>query len=274
MGGTFSSSIGGKGANQATAARRAGADVTFLSAIGEDAHGALIRSHFAAEGIETLWAHIPTDIPTGAAMILVDARGENSIAVAPGANEAITPANMAGISFDAYSHVLISLEVPMSVVLEAARIGSAAGCAVILNPAPAAALPDELLRHVRILVPNEHEIAALVPVGDPSSLHERAARRFFELGGNALIVTLGANGAKVIQPAHSEIIPGIPVEAVDTVGAGDCFCGVLAASLAGGHELPDAVRSAHRAASLSVQKRGAISPLPSGRPDPSTPPAT
>lgn len=262
LGGDFVSEIGGKGANQAVAAGRAGAEVIFLSAVGGDASGDQIRSFFSREQIRTQWVDMEKGIPTGTAFILVDKAGSNSIVVAPGANAAVSPRDVAAAPFHDCSHVLISLEIPLPAVLETARKAREAGCVVILNPAPAAALPDELLRCVDILVPNEHEVASLAQGENSGMVHEAAARRFFDLGGEALIVTLGALGAKVIQPSHEEIVSGVKVRAVDTVGAGDCFCGALAASLAAGEALLEAVRFGNSAAALSVQKRGAIPSFP------------
>jgi len=263
LGGSFASEIGGKGANQAAAASRAGADVIFLSAVGGDSHGEQIRAFLSGERMETLWVTPGNGAPTGAAFILVDKRGNNSIVVAPGANAAMVPGDVVSAPFHDCSHVLISLEIPMPVVMETARMAREAGCAVILNPAPAAPLPDELLRCVNILVPNEHEVGILACKGSSSPIHGEAAQKFFDLGGEALIVTLGAVGAEVIRPSRAELVPGFNVHAKDTVGAGDCFCGVLTASLAAGRDLMEAVRFANWAASLSVQKCGAIPSFPS-----------
>lgn len=262
LGGTFASAIGGKGANQATAACRAGGNVVFLGATGQDKYGEAIRQHFAAEGIRTIWAEASPDVATGVALIMVDAGGNNCIAVAPGANSEISEEDVLGAPFSACRYVLLSLEIPMPIVLEAARRGRAAGCKIVLNPAPAARLSDELLREVHILVPNEHEVNSLSGNGGEKISTERAARRFFDLGGEALIVTLGERGAEVIQPGRHKVVSGRSVKAVDTVGAGDCFCGVLVASLADGCDLLGAVSWANRAASQSVETHGAISSFP------------
>lgn len=262
LGGTFSSSIGGKGANQATAARRLGARTSFLSAVGADDQGQSIRAHLVQEDVETHWAGNPERIPTGVAMILVDQRGQNSIAVAPGANHSLTLPDVEAVSFGPFSHVLISLEIPLAVAVAAAVRARKAGCCVLLNPAPAVQLPDELLENADILLPNEHEVGVLLSSPGAPAAHEEVADHFFAKGGSALIVTLGAKGAKVIQPERARVVPGFPAEVVDTVGAGDCFCGGLAAALASGGELAEAVRFANRAASLSVRKRGAIPSLP------------
>lgn len=262
LGGKFSSTIGGKGANQATAARRMGASTSFFSAVGDDSHGEMIKAHFAKEGVNAHWAVIPSGIPTGVALILVDPRGQNSIAVAPGANQAITSHETKGLPYASFSHVLISLEIPMAVAVTAAIQAKEAGCCVLLNPAPAVLLPDELLSNIDILLPNEHEVKMLLPSRQTSLSHRQIAGRFFDFGGKALIVTLGERGAEIHEPAGMQILPGIAADVVDTVGAGDCFCGALAAGLAFGDELAAAVRLANKAASLSVQRPGAISSLP------------
>lgn len=260
LGGQFASGIGGKGANQATAARRMGADVTFFSAVGADPYGQLIREHFAGEQVSCLWAEVPADTATGAALILVDRQGQNSIAVAPGANAAIRADFLESIVFTEFSHVLLSLEIPIEVVTRAAALAKKAGCRVLLNPAPAALLPEELLKSVDVLLPNEHEVFSLL---SPSpATHEECAARLFGCGIECLIVTLGAEGAKILTPSGASIVPGFPARTVDTVGAGDCFCGALTASLATGSQLPDAVRIANGAASLSVQRSGAIVSFP------------
>lgn len=258
LGGRTATAIGGKGANQATAARRAGVDTTFFSAVGDDANGALIRAYFADESVTTSWAPVAPGAATGLAMILVDRAGRNSIAVAPGANAAIEPSALDAIRFADFGHVLLSLEIPLPVVAEAARRARAAGCVVVLNPAPAAALPDDLLRQVDILVPNEHEVAAL----SPEKTIDAGAARFFALGGRALVVTLGEAGVRIITREGSRDIPAQRVAAVDSVGAGDCFCGVLTAALAEGLDLPAAAARANQAAALSVQTAGAIPSFP------------
>ena len=260
LGGKFASGIGGKGANQATAARRMGAHAAFFSAVGGDPYGQLIREHFAREEVSCLWAGVPADTATGAALILVDRQGQNSIAVAPGANAAIRTDFLESIAFAEFSHVLLSLEIPLEVVTHAAVLAKKAGCRVLLNPAPAALLPEELLKNIDILLPNEHEVFSLL--SPPTTTHEECAARLFAYGLECLIVTLGAEGAKILTPAGASIVPGFPASTIDTVGAGDCFCGALTASLATGSQLPEAVRIANGAASLSVQKSGAISSFP------------
>lgn len=260
LGGRFSSGIGGKGANQATAASRMGGEVTFFSAVGHDSHGQAIREHFVREKVHCIWADVPEGVATGAALILVDQLGQNSIAVAPGANACITPESLDSLSFSEFSHVLLSLEIPLETVSHAAALAKKAGCRVLLNPAPAASLPGELLKNVDVILPNEHEVYLLF-AQKPDS-HEHCASRLFAHGVTLLVVTLGAEGAKVIGQEDITTIPGFPADPVDTVGAGDCFCGSLTAFLAAGLETSDAVRFANKAASLSVQHAGAIASFP------------
>lgn len=260
LGGRFSSGIGGKGANQATAASRMGGDVTFFSAVGHDSYGEAIREHFSSEKVHSIWADAPAGVATGVALILVDQRGQNSIAVAAGANACIASEALDGLHFPDFSHVLLSLEIPLEAVSRAATLAKRAGCCVLLNPAPATLLPEELLKNVDILLPNEHEIHLLD--AQKADSHEECAARLFSYGVNSLVITLGAEGAKVIDQTGTRMVPGFPTEAVDTVGAGDCFCGSLTTFLAEGLEISDAVRLANKAASLSVQHAGAISSFP------------
>jgi ribokinase len=260
LGGRFASGIGGKGANQATAARRMGGDVTFFSAVGDDGHGRAIRDHFAAEGVTCLWADVPPGVATGAALILVDGRGQNSIAVAPGANASIGADAMGSIPFHDFSHVLISLEIPLEAATRAATLARTAGCCVLVNPAPACLLPEALLQQTDILLPNEQEVFLLM--AQRSSSHEECAARLFAHGVGCLIVTLGEQGAKVLRQTGAHSVRGFPAQAVDTVGAGDCFCGVFTASLAATADLANSTRTANAAASLSVQRPGAIASYP------------
>jgi ribokinase len=249
----FATHAGGKGNNQATAAARAGATTTFIGAFGADDHGTLLRESLAAAGVHPL---IRTSAaPTGTALIAVSAAGENSIVVNPGANATLvdlTDDELAAIASAAI--VLLQLEVPLATVEAAA---TAARGVVVLNAAPAHPLPPSLLSAVHLLVVNEHEAALL---GGADRLLTTVP---------AIIVTLGAAGALVhtreAQPAR---VPGLPVDVVDTTGAGDTFCGALVARLAelGGAVTPavleQAARFATAAAALSVRRAGAVPAIP------------
>ena len=241
---------GGKGANQAVAAARAGASTALVASLGSDDGGALLRDALAESGVDlslVSW----TDTPTGTAIITVDADGENAITVAPSANGELKLSGEAAAAVRGAKIVLSQLEIPFATVQAAAEASSY----FVLNAAPAAELSDELLAHVDLLVVNETE-AEVVAGGDRSSLLAKVP---------AAVVTLGAAGAVILARGAAEIsIPGVSVEVVDTTAAGDTFCGVLAATLATGSDLTNAVRRANVAASLSVQAAGAIPSVPHG----------
>lgn len=243
---------GGKGANQAVAAARAGATTAFVASLGDDEGGALLRK--ALDGVDLSLVSTSSS-PTGTAIITVDANGENSITVAPSANAELTLSAEALQAVRDAKIVLTQLEIPFGTVQAAAEASSY----FILNAAPAAELSDELLAHVDLLVVNETE-AETVGGTELSALLKRVP---------AAVVTLGAEGAVILSRDAAEIrIPGVSVEVVDTTAAGDTFCGVLAASLAAtsttARDLTNAVRRANVAASLSVQTAGAIPSVPHG----------
>jgi ribokinase len=227
---------GGKGGNQAVALARLGAQVRFVSAVGTDDDGTWSLAQLVAEGVDVRGV-ARVDAPTGLAVVAVEPGGENSIIVAPGANAHVTvPADL-----DA-DVVLLSLEVPLGTVVSAA---SAARGPVVLNAAPAQQLPDGLLDDVDVLVVNEPEWEAL-------------GRR----APGAVVVTLGARGCLVVEGTHQVALAAVPVEVVDTTGAGDCFAAALAYGVAHGWALPDAAAFAGRAAALSVRVEGARAGLP------------
>jgi ribokinase len=243
---------GGKGANQAVAAARAGAATTFVASLGDDEGGALLRE--ALDGVDLSLVSTSSS-PTGTAIITVDANGENSITVAPSANAELTLSAEALQAIRDAKIVLSQLEIPFGTVQAAAEASSY----FILNAAPAAELSDELLAHVDLLVVNETEAEA-VGGSELTALLKRVP---------AAVVTLGAEGAVILSRDAAEIrIPGVSVEVVDTTAAGDTFCGVLAATLAASsttaRDLTNAVRRANVAASLSVQTAGAIPSVPHG----------
>lgn len=264
-GGQFVMAAGGKGANQAVAAARLGADVTLVAKVGRDVFGDQAIENFKRERVRTDCIVRDDVNATGVALILVDDAGENMISVASGANHALTPDEIAAAAGRIRSAdlVMLQLEIPMDTVCAAARIAAEAGVPVILDPAPAAPLPDELLRHVAYLTPNESEAERLtgVVVNDEASAKEAAAR-LRTAGASCVIVTLGANGALVAAPDRTELVPGERVEAVDTTAAGDAFNGGLAQALGSRLELIEAVRQACRVGALSAAKLGAQPSLP------------
>jgi ribokinase len=246
---------GGKGANQAVAAARAGASTAFVGSVGEDEHGELLLSALTGAGVDVrLVRRTPT--PTGTAIITVDATGENAITVAPSANAELVLDAAATEAVAAAPVMLAQLEIPFETVRAAAE----AGRYVVLNAAPAAPVDPATLEHVDLLVVNEHEAGVVSGVtGEPRATGPALLDRV-----PAVVVTLGADGALVlVRDREPEHVPGVAVEVVDTTAAGDTFCGVLAAGLASGAALPHAVRTANAAASLSVQTAGAIASVPS-----------
>jgi ribokinase len=260
IGGEFFTARGGKGANQAVAAARAGGSVALIACLGDDALGDETLAALAEEGIGIDDVRRMPDARSGVALILVDEHGENSIAVAPGANALLAPEQVASCAelLSSGDVLLTQLETPIESVLAAARIARDRGARVILNPAPARELPDELLALLSVLTPNEAEAARIsaVPAGDEHAL-EDAATALLRRGVGAVVITLGAGGAYAATTDRRETIPGHRVEARDTTGAGDVFNGALAVALADRMPLADAVRFANAAAAISVTRDGA-----------------
>jgi len=243
LGGAFTRGAGGKGANQAVAAARAGARVTFVGAHGDDDFGRAAKTGLRREGIDVRYFRERRRVPSGVALILVGGRDrQNLIAVARSANDSLSAADVraAQPAFQKADAVVAQLEVPLDAVLAAAQLADEAGIPFILNPAPARKLPARLLRLVDTLTPNEHE-AKTVGTG---------ARR--------TVVTLGSRGVRI----GTLRIPAPKVKPVDTVGAGDCFTAWLAVGLAEGLPIEEAARRAVRAASISVTRPGAQSSMP------------
>jgi ribokinase len=265
LGDDLLTSHGGKGANQAVAARRAGAAVTFLGKRGADAPGEAIARRLAAEGIGTAGFLTDPAAPTGAAFIAVDPGGQNQIVVAPGANAALTVEDLRACAplLRGGRVLLTQLETPIATVGEALRAAQASGMLTILNPAPAAPLSPELFRTVDLLVPNEPEAAQLAdrPAGSIAEA-EAAAARLLGYGCKAVVVTLGSQGALLLRGGEARHFPAFPVEAVDETAAGDAFCGALAAALAEGSPLEAAIPFACAAGALTCTRRGAQESLP------------
>ena len=267
MGNEFAVIPGGKGANQAVAAARAGGDVAFIAKTGDDDFGRKAVEGYQRDGINT--DHILADPaePSGIAVILVDeTSGQNSIVVAPGANGRLSPEDIrrAGHLIASADVLLIQLEIPLDTVEYALETARAHGVKTILNPAPARHLSDELLATVDIITPNEHEARSLIGI-DPLSEQDvvRAAAQLLEKVGQTVIITLGSKGAYYASKDGSAgFVATTPVEAVDTTAAGDVFNGYLAAGLAGGNALEAAVVLANKAAAVSVTRKGAQPSIP------------
>lgn len=248
---------GGKGANQAVAAIRMGAHVAMAGAVGDDGDGRWMRDILAREGIDIAAIAAVPGRPTGAAMIAVDRAGENQIIVAAGANADFTPAMLPPVGNEV---VLAQLEIPVATI--AAAFAAACGPR-ILNAAPSVAAAAELFALTDILIVNQHELAdylGCAPVADVAAA--LTARALLTRPDQAVVVTLGAGGAVAIWPEHHVHAPAIRVEPVDTVGAGDCFCGALAALIAEGHSIAEALPLANAAAALCTQATGAVPAMP------------
>ncbi len=265
LGGNFLMNPGGKGANQAVAAARLGGNVTFIAKVGDDLFGREAKANFAREGIQTDYVFVDAQNPSGVALIMVDAHGENCISVASGANASLLPADLhvARHAIETADALLCQLETPIPTILEAARWAAAQNVPVILNPAPACVLPDELYPCIDVLTPNEHEIEVLtgIAVTDLSSA-EAAARAVCQRGVRAVIITLGAKGAYLFTDERGTMIPAFPVKSVDTTAAGDVFNGALVVALTEGNPLDIAARFAAQAASIAVTRMGAQASAP------------
>lgn len=263
LGSTFHMGAGGKGANQAVAARLLGGDVTFVCKVGRDLFGEKSLDGYKACGIDI--SHVMfSDKPSGVALITVDSHAENSIVVASGANNDITPDDMDTIAgtIRSASLLLMQLEIPLSAVERAAAIAHEAGVPVVLNPAPAAKLPESLFSCVDLIIPNETEAAAItgMRVADEDSA-VRAATSLKSKGIDNVIITLGSKGSLVCNSKISHV-PAMRVNAVDTTAAGDTFCGAVCVALSEGRSLEEAVHFATAAAALSVQRFGAQDSVP------------
>jgi ribokinase len=264
-GGTFYRSHGGKGANQAVAARRLRGEVRFVGCVGADPQGDQIAEQLQQEGISTEGLLRTEDAATGVALIMVDAAGHNQIAVASGANLQLTPeAARPHTALIAWAQVLLcQLEVPVPTVEWALAAARERGVTTILNPAPAQALPDGVFPLVDCLTPNAHEAEVLSgeSVTNPESA-TRAAQRLIARGVKQVLVTLGRDGVLFCDGVKAVHYPAFPVEAVDTTGAGDAFNGALAMGLAVGGSYEQALPLANAAAALACTKRGAQTSFP------------
>lgn len=265
VGGQFIQAGGGKGANQAVAAHRLGADVRFVGRIGSDGPGEFARASFRSEGLDTTWISVDARSATGVALIMVDASGQNMIAVASGANLKLTPDQVraAASAFDGAAVLLVQLEIPIETAMASLELARARGLTTILNPAPARPVPDRLLRLANWITPNEVEAAALSGdvIRDPDDAR-RAARALLARGPANVVITLGSRGAVWATSAGIEMIDAFPVDAVDTTAAGDAFSGALAVSLARGLAPHDALRYASATGALATTRVGAQPALP------------
>jgi ribokinase len=261
---SLATGLGGKGANQAALAARLGADVSLFSAVGDDVFGRQALARYRDLGVDTRHVRV-VDQPTGTAGILVDNHAHNVIVVVPGANAALAPADVqaGGDVITSADAVLAQLETPVEATLEAFRLARAAGVRTILNPAPARAVPDELLALTELCIPNETELEVLAdhPAGTLEEL-VGAARRLRLRGPGVVIVTRGEAGALILDTQGEALIPSVRVGAVDPTAAGDAFIGSLAVFLADGVPLHRGVRRACAVAALTVTRAGALDSFP------------
>ena len=256
---------GGKGANQAVAAARAGAHTRFIACVGEDAEAPALISGFATDGIDTESIERIKGVNTGVALIQVNQAGENTIALAAGANAHLTPEQLANYPLTPDCHqLLLQLEIPLATNIVAAKSAKLLGATVVLNPAPAQALPASLLALIDIITPNETEAEQLtgIKVSDASGA-AAAAEHLHAQGIATVLITLGAKGVWLSEHGRSgHLVPSFVVNAVDSTAAGDTFNGALLAALASAHSLLEAVRFAQAAAALSVTRIGAQTSIP------------
>ncbi len=259
VGRSFHLGYGGKGANQAVMAAKLGARVTMVTKLGRDVFGDGTLKNYREQGIDTTHVMFDDSLFSGVAPIFVDDNAQNFIVIVPGANMGLSPADAQAarqVILDA-DILICQLEIPVETTLEAFRIAKSGQVQTILNPAPAAAIPDELLQLADICAPNETETELLTgqPVGTPTEA-EAAARALLSRGPRTVILTLGERGALLVDGDAIENIPAIKVDAVDPTGAGDAFIGSLAVYLGEGLALRDAIRRANAVAALSVTRIG------------------
>ena len=265
LGSSFLLTPGGKGANQAVAATRLGGKVAMIARLGNDLFGNQTIENFRKEGLNVDGVVLDNKLPSGVAQIVVDKAGENTIVVAGGANLALNTMQINknyGLLQES-EVILLQLEIPLDTVLYVAKMGTSLGKKVILNPAPASKLPNELYSNIYAITPNETETKFLTGIkitGEESAQH--AANFFHNKGVKVVVITLGAAGAFLSTANYAGTLPTLEVEAVDTTAAGDTFNGALAAALSKGMDWQEAVSFANKAAALSVTKQGAQASVP------------
>jgi ribokinase len=266
LGNDFQTIPGGKGANQAVGAARLGTQVTMIGRVGDDAFGDTLRGKLQADGINTTHISIDPEVPSGVALITLDKSGQNSIVVASGANMCLTPEDVVSAfrQIKDPDVVVLQLESPLECVQEAARLGQAQGATVVLNPAPARPLPDDLLALVDVLVPNESETSLLTGEQvETLEQAENAARTLFDQDVGAVVQTLGSRGALVVdQDSPGVHLPPHNVRVVDTTAAGDAFVAGLSVGLGVGMSLVEAAKLGNAAGALAVTKLGAQPAIP------------
>jgi ribokinase len=262
---SFHTTPGGKGANQAVACARLGIQTHMIGRVGNDVFGNALRENLVKYGVDTQGISVEKDQPTGVALIAIDESGENNIIVVPGANSTVGQAELDHLESSLHQAkiLLLQLEIPMAIVLAAAKKAHQSGIRVILDPAPAQPLPEELYPFVDILTPNTSEATLLAgfPVEKMPDA-EKAASLFLDRGVQRVIIKMGALGAYLKDQSTGRLYPAIPVKAVDTVAAGDAFNGALGAALSLGFNLEEAMHWALTAGAIAVTRAGAQTAMP------------
>ena len=264
LGSAFNTFPGGKGANQAIAAARAGGQVRMVGRVGDDAFGAALLAGQQADGVDTRWVLRTPGTASGVALITVNDAGQNNIVVVPGANGLLTPRDIrdADAAFEDAAVVLLQLEIPLETAAEAVSAAHRHGAKVILNPAPAQPLPQALLHQVDYLIPNEHELTMLTGLGPGHIVAAPESDAMKALGPARLIVTLGGEGVMVVENERMDHLPPHKVEVVDTTAAGDAFVGAFAVALTEGRSTLEAAAFGNAAGALAVTGAGAQPSLP------------
>lgn len=264
LGGEFKMGGGGKGANQAVAAKRLGGDVQFICKVGRDLFGENAIASYEKEGLDTSMI-LRSEKPSGVALILVDKQAENCISVAGGANEDFSVEDIQSLKsvIEEAGILILQHEIPIPSVVEAAKIAHAAGVYVILNPAPARELPEEIYACIDLITPNQTETATMTGMTINNEQEAAAAAEALRAKGvGNILMTMGSKGSMCFTAEESFFTPSQKVKAVDTTAAGDTFCGALAVALAEGKSLKEAAAFATKASALTVQKRGAQESIP------------
>ncbi|MCF0041633.1 ribokinase [Dyadobacter fanqingshengii] len=263
LGGEFLMNAGGKGANQAVAAARLGANVRFVAKIGKDLFGQEAKKGFLKEGLDIQYLIETADHASGIALITVNANGENEIVVASGANMNLHPSDLPDEIFQNIDFALIQLEIPLKTITYIIDKCRSMGIKVIMNPAPAASLDKQLLASIHLITPNETETELLTGIypGNAETM-QKASGYFHQAGIAHVIITLGSAGVYLSNKKYAEIIPAHKVKALDTTAAGDVFNGAILTALASGEDWPEACRFACKAAAISVTRIGAQNSAP------------